>query len=150
MDKQITQLDLSKSTGLSIVLQKRKLTQSLAPLFKPLPRTIIPTQFLIYIATKYVLYKNLHAIKLLRTVSSTFSQFFQSGIICIPISCLNLGASKTLLSNCFQYFFTILSIRYCMHPNFLFEFQVLPKLSSQTLQALLTSDELWVPSEEKR
>ncbi|XP_073307816.1 uncharacterized protein [Primulina huaijiensis] len=28
--------------------------------------------------------------------------------------------------------------------------EVLPKLSSQTLQALLTSDELWVPSEEKR
>ncbi|KAK2998684.1 hypothetical protein RJ639_022868 [Escallonia herrerae] len=28
--------------------------------------------------------------------------------------------------------------------------QVLPKLSSQTLHALLTSDELWVPSEEKR
>ncbi|KAK1279380.1 hypothetical protein QJS04_geneDACA019713 [Acorus gramineus] len=28
--------------------------------------------------------------------------------------------------------------------------EVLPKLSSQTLHALLTSDELWVPSEEKR
>ncbi|CAH9085026.1 unnamed protein product [Cuscuta epithymum] len=28
--------------------------------------------------------------------------------------------------------------------------EVLPKLSSQTLQALLTSDELWVPCEEKR
>ncbi|PIA61456.1 hypothetical protein AQUCO_00300750v1 [Aquilegia coerulea] len=28
--------------------------------------------------------------------------------------------------------------------------EVLPKLSSQTLQALLTSDELWVPTEEKR
>ncbi|KAK2645901.1 hypothetical protein Ddye_021096 [Dipteronia dyeriana] len=28
--------------------------------------------------------------------------------------------------------------------------EVLPKLSSQTLHALLTSDELWIPSEEKR
>ncbi|XP_052190267.1 uncharacterized protein LOC127799976 isoform X2 [Diospyros lotus] len=28
--------------------------------------------------------------------------------------------------------------------------EVLPKLSSQTLNALLTSDELWIPSEEKR
>jgi hypothetical protein len=28
--------------------------------------------------------------------------------------------------------------------------KVLPKLSSQTLHALLTSDELWVPNEEKR
>lgn len=29
-------------------------------------------------------------------------------------------------------------------------FQVLPKLSAQTLHALVTSDELWVPNEEKR
>jgi hypothetical protein len=28
--------------------------------------------------------------------------------------------------------------------------QILPKLSTQTLSLLLTSDELWVPSEEKR
>jgi hypothetical protein len=34
--------------------------------------------------------------------------------------------------------------------NFFFCSKVLPKLSSQTLHALLTSDELWVPNEEKR
>jgi hypothetical protein len=28
--------------------------------------------------------------------------------------------------------------------------EILPKLSTQTLSLLLTSDELWVPSEEKR
>nr|GLL43805.1 uncharacterized protein LOC109176133 [Ipomoea trifida] len=36
------------------------------------------------------------------------------------------------------------------NPNLKEFYIVLPKLSSQTLHALLTSDELWVPSEEKR
>ena len=56
---------------------------------------------------------------------------------------LLFNVRSILIANMLGPFVTHSIILFC-------SWKVLPKLSSQTLHALLTSDELWVPNEEKR